>query len=1004
MEDSKASESIPQPAETQRENLPDENQSISPPDRTKYDQLDHEENIQAEDVDDDTLVLDINSGDSQNNTQPQTPQLKEHRLRTLNTIHVLGDLHGWAPGLITYLIEHKLARIEISGVVLGHDGQLGAREMVNIFGRDSTMSSSELPNAGLSGRPGFEECINGSGHSRIKARWIGGNLTGFVQLGDVIDRADHSELACEILRQLVIDAPSNVFVLVGNHEQFALEDEYDNWYLNEKRNAVTDGRMGPREWARNHLRFMPTLDLDDIERSRHVFESYKESVQLLYLTQAAAQQKALSINHGLDEETISVLLSEGWNPYNHVSRISSKYCKKGTQFPGALVSIVIGETLFHHAEPNQKISNLVSEMNWEKMFGWANYVHGGYNLQASPHSYLLWSRGASNGASTNLPASQTMLEQISIHWPGLYNIVHGHTPTVTISEFEEVTKNESKPVSYLAESLLNTPKYGQASRIRIYNIDEGLSPVYYQGRDDPENPCRTPVGLRITKPSHRDSPIFAHSSSDPLYVHEHGRSVRTDTRKLWIWGKGKYRNNNSYVWKEVGPDSHQICIEFDGLMFIAEVSSVGKDLLSRSISGYPILKNLLIYLLDDANILPKHVKRQPPKGALSHIRVNNSEPHLAHMLTPKKAWETAKAIRLVALGTVNGQKKNTTYLFSANFTRKPRMFNLLNIGHKSDAIQINPGAMSRFELFHGNVPFCVSLDKNDEMISKKINQWLGQVTISSKIEFKIPICLGLNPLDSYSDKTTITKVNNKDVILWEIPKKSPDIRDTPKEKKQQQSITTTTKTEVRSNDKSDIRPKNTRPASNDGKITSQKPSYSGEKKILSTDTGSTKSPTSSIPKTTNKPPKSAKEDSVVKSKNVKSAQTNDITSGNQELPRGNSIQDSRGEIKLKFTADECVKILKVLKKATLKKGLRVDFIVNYSNNWRVVHFLIHEKSTDKELYSFAIPKGFFIEEKLDFDKFGNPSVNNRAHGINPRFFKVLINYAHDILADNLRGG
>ena len=111
-----------------------------------------------------------------------------------------------------------------------------------------------------------------------------------------------------------------------------------------------------------------------------------------------------------------------------------------------------------------------------------------------------------------------------------------------------------------------------------------------------------------TKPSHRDSPIFAHSSSDPLYVHEHGRSVRTDTRKLWIWGKGKYRNNNSYVWKEVGPDSHQICIEFDGLMFIAEVSSVGKDLLSRSISGYPILKNLLIYLLDDANILPSMSK------------------------------------------------------------------------------------------------------------------------------------------------------------------------------------------------------------------------------------------------------------------------------------------------------------------------------------------------------------------------------------------------------------
>ena len=31
-------------------------------------------------------------------------------------------------------------------------------------------------------------------------------------------------------------------VLVGNHEQFVLEDEYDNWYLNEE-NAITDGRI-----------------------------------------------------------------------------------------------------------------------------------------------------------------------------------------------------------------------------------------------------------------------------------------------------------------------------------------------------------------------------------------------------------------------------------------------------------------------------------------------------------------------------------------------------------------------------------------------------------------------------------------------------------------------------------------------------------------------------------------------------------------------------------------
>jgi hypothetical protein len=999
MNDGETRESIPQSVEMEGESYPDDNLSVSPHERTKYDQLDNEENIEAEDVDDDTLVLDVNSNDSKNNTQPQTPQLKEHKFRTLNTIHVLGDLHGWAPGLITYLIEHKLAHIEINGVVLGIDGSLDARSMINIFGRDSTMSSSELPNAGLSGRPGFEECINGSGHNRIKARWIGDKKTGFVQLGDVIDRADHSELACEILRQLVIDSPSNVFVLVGNHEQFALEDEYDNWYLNEKRNAVIDGRMGPREWARNHLRFMPNLDLDDIERSRLVFESYKESVQLLYLTQAAAQQEALSIDHGLDEETISTLLSDGWNPYNQISRISSKYCEKGTQFPGALVSIVIGETLFHHAEPNQKISNLVSEMNWEKMFGWANYVHGGYNLQASPHSYLLWSRGASDGASTNFPASQAMLEQISTHWPGLYNIVHGHTPTVTISEFEEVTKNESKPVSYLAESILNTPKYGQASRIRIYNIDEGLSPVYYQGKDDPENPCRTPVGLRITKPSHRDSPICAHTSSDPLYVHEQGRSVRTDTRKLWVWGKGKYRNNNSYVWKEVGPDSHQICIEFDGLMFIAEVSSVGKELLSRNISGYPILKNLLIYLLDDADILPKHVKRQPPKGALSHIRVDNSEPHLTHMLTPKKSWETAKAIRLVALGIVNGQKKNTTHLFSANFTRKVRPINLLNIGHESDTIQINPGAIKKYELPHGNDAFCVSLEKNDEMLSKKINQWLGQVVISSKIEFKIPICLGLNPLEAYSDKITTTKLNKKEVSLWEIPKKSPDIRDIPSKKKEEKPIKNTVKTDLRSINRPDIRSKKSRIGSTEGKIASQKFSRGGEKKSPSINSGLEKLPNSSIQNIKNKPAESSEVNPNIEVKKAKTAPSNRRKSSNEVLPTGSSIKIGAAT-KITFSSEDCVKILKSEIGATVK-ALSCKFMVEYSKEWGYIHIYLFDASGEKQLFHFEIVKSVFTDPSFDKNKL-KPNVKKKRDGLNPKFLKTLIGYVHGILADNLR--
>jgi len=757
-----------------------EEPDVQPPDRTRYDRLDEEQNVAPLDVDDDTLVLDVNASEDNHASQPDTPDLGNHRFHQLETIHVLGDLHGWAPGLITYLIEHNLATIEINGLSLGVGGSIDARAIMNVFARDSTMNASELPPAGLAGRPRFEEVVNGLGHSNVRARWVGGTKTGFIQLGDVIDRSDHSELACEILRQLVIDAPSNVFVLIGNHEQFVLEDEYDNWYLNEKRNAVLDARMGPKEWVRNHLRFMATIDLDDLERSRLVFEAYKESVQLLFLTQAAAQQKALSIDHGLTDESVFHLLSKGWSPYNHAGKIAGQHSAKGKPFPGALATIVIGETLFHHAEPNQKISNLVSEMAWEKQFGWVNYVHGGYNLQASPHSHLLWSRGASDGATLNRPASQAMLEQISVHWPGLYNIVHGHTPTVSISEFDDVTKNESRPVSYLAESIQATPKFGRASRIRIYNIDEGMAPVYYKGADHPDDPCRTPVGLRILGASSREEPVLAYSSADPLLKPERNRSVRTDTRKLWIWGEGVYRNNNASEWREVEQHRHQICVEFDGMMFVVEVSPGGKELLSRNISGYPILKNLLTYLMSDAGLLPGHIKRQPPKGALAHVKIDRGEPHLSHMLTPKMSWKTAQQLRLVALGTIPGKKKNTTRVFGMNFLRKAQPFFILDLGKGTTKHDLMPDSIGRFELQHGISPFCLSLRENDKLLVQKLNQWLGKDTIESKLEHKIPLCIGLNPSAPFSGKEDATILFRKNTQIWERPGKSIDIRDRPK--------------------------------------------------------------------------------------------------------------------------------------------------------------------------------------------------------------------------------
>ena len=46
------------------------------------------------------------------------PELGSIPSDPITEVHSLGDLHGWAPGLITSLIEHQLATVEVNGLSL----------------------------------------------------------------------------------------------------------------------------------------------------------------------------------------------------------------------------------------------------------------------------------------------------------------------------------------------------------------------------------------------------------------------------------------------------------------------------------------------------------------------------------------------------------------------------------------------------------------------------------------------------------------------------------------------------------------------------------------------------------------------------------------------------------------------------------------------------------------------------------------------------------------------
>ena len=193
--------------------------------------------VPEQEHDDETAIMDrVDALDS----TPQSPELGTLYKTPISKVHSLGDLHGWAPGLITYLIHHQLAEIEIDGYPMQtENGDLHVENLNAAF--QSPIVKWPPPKSGLKNQPGGEWYgVQNEGHGAIKARWVADPSVAFVQVGDIFDRADHSELAAEILRQLIVDAPGRVFVLVGNHEQFMLENDFSNWAHNEVRSAYNE--------------------------------------------------------------------------------------------------------------------------------------------------------------------------------------------------------------------------------------------------------------------------------------------------------------------------------------------------------------------------------------------------------------------------------------------------------------------------------------------------------------------------------------------------------------------------------------------------------------------------------------------------------------------------------------------------------------------------------------------------------------------------------------------
>jgi len=704
---------------------------------------------------------------------PQSPKLGRLRKKPPTKLHAFGDIHGWAPGLITYLISHKLASISIDDKDLGSDGSVDEGAMAELFGRPKDGSE---PSAGLRGFPRTPSPVNGEGHGSIQARWIADDDTAFVQIGDVFDRADHSEVACEILRQLIIDAPNRVFVLVGNHEQFMLEDDVSNWVMNDRRNAIQSHEDLIDSNSSKHTRHLPNLDLQDTHERAclAIFGCYRLCVFTLYLTQGAAQQKSGFINRRMDKDLVDGLLSPDWSPYLVTKSYLDDVRDVGVEVPGALVAMVIGENLFHHAEPGEHLNELPSRINWKRNrdWGWLDYTRSEEGITKPTH--LLWHRNASDGAFSGSPRVANQMDGIRKEWPGLFRIIHGHSPTVGVAEFTRAMgKNKSSTsCSYLAENISIEPRRGMASGIRIYNIDEGMSPHYYEGSNT-DSTTRVPVGLREASEENMGSHVCVHTDSDEFISLESSRTVEKDTRELWAWGPEQSRFNPKEEWiLNVNSGMLEKAMEFDDYIWIVRISQAGHEVARGHISGYSLIPNLIRTILRESGVKWK-LPENPPK-ALEYI----TSPLLGKVFAPlisgadDAGTKVAKKLSFQAIG-LSCQDTAEQKLVSINMSdidepHEDSELNLrvtLNYGLRGKKKLDYAGHSVTVEEIYCKSPFSIC---SDPKVGRYwLDYWLGD---DSENEFVGASCIAFNPL---STKGGNSKPKLKEVSHWKTPKIEP---------------------------------------------------------------------------------------------------------------------------------------------------------------------------------------------------------------------------------------
>ena len=424
-------------------------------------------------------------------------------------MHTLGDVHGWAPGLANFLVKNKLARITINGVSYASGAGKIFPDVDDLTVKGRPMEGQwmdENPFTPLHSKDRTENYRGAFGDVEVEPG-AGLNNGFFLQVGDLNDRGDYSELNFDLMRQLCLTSGGRAFALLGNHEEMLLSGNYKNWLNNEEQSGFFDSKNNPGSVRLRH-EYLGIRE-DKIEPFRQsIFFSYCAHFAHLLLTQeyvirsilnsesraryAKLTQDALDLSKISSEKLKQIASDRSWATLEFSQKWLQKVWKaeKEMHIPGAIVVFSMGEVLGLHASVNAAKKFIESKRgeDFVSPFSTTNgakirlHMYKRMPGSKSPDLDLLWERD--NKAWTSDKASQKMVDTVRAikqRLPHITSLVQGHEP---LSGKDMQVKTHRVPTPY--------------GDVKITNLDIGMTPVYLPSKmAEKYSHDRVPNGLRI---------------------------------------------------------------------------------------------------------------------------------------------------------------------------------------------------------------------------------------------------------------------------------------------------------------------------------------------------------------------------------------------------------------------------------------------------------------------------------------------------------------------------